>query len=243
MTVTDENTPSHGGAQTSTGQPSTPDAAQGAAPDTANADQAPAESPAESPTASKWGSAANDRIAELEVENAGLKDRLIRALADVENIRKRSEREVRDAGQYAIAKFAGDMLSVADNLRRALDATPADAIAGDAALKTLADGVGMTERELLNALEKHGVRRIEPKGEKFDPNLHQAMFEVPNPDVPSGMVAEVVQAGFTIGERVLRPALVGVSKGGPRPAPAAEHKTSGDAGGVADAGDRIDKTA
>ena len=136
---------------------------------------------------------------------------------------------------------------MADNLRRALDATPEDAIAGDAALKTLADGVGMTERELLNALEKNGVRKIEPRGEKFDPNLHQAMFEVPNPDVPSGMVAEVVQAGFTIGERVLRPALVGVSKGGPRPVPPtdrpAEHTTSGTAGGSADAGDHIDKTA
>lgn len=241
MTVTDDNKPSNGGAQASNSQPSN---GQPSTPDAANEDKASSER-AEGATQT----AAEERITELEAENAGLKDRLIRALADVENIRKRSEREVRDAGQYAIAKFAGDVLSVADNLRRALEATPDD---GDpAALKTLADGVGMTERELLNALEKNGVRKIEPKGEKFDPNLHQAMFEVPNPDVPSGMVAEVVQAGFTIGERVLRPALVGVSKGGPKPAPATEqntaratdHTTSDNGGGSADGGDFVDKTA
>lgn len=226
MTVTDDNKPSNGGAQAPTEQASN---GHPSAPDAANEDQAPSEAAS--------GTAADARIAEVEAENAGLKDRLIRALADVENLRKRSEREVRDAGQYAIAKFAGDMLSVADNLRRALEATPDD---GDpAALKTLADGVGMTERELLNALEKNGVRKIEPKGEKFDPNLHQAMFEVPNPDLPSGFVAEVVQAGFTIGERVLRPALVGVSKGGPKAAPPTGRETER----TTDGGDFVDKTA
>jgi molecular chaperone GrpE len=158
------------------------------------------------------------RLAALEAENAELKDRALRALADNENNRRRAEREVADARTYGISRFAADTLSVADNLRRTLEAVPAEARAtADAGLKTLLEGVELTEREFLKALEKNGIRRIEPKGERFDPNLHQAMFEIEDKSQPSGTVVQVVQPGFTIGERVLRPALVGVSKGGPKP--------------------------
>jgi molecular chaperone GrpE len=124
---------------------------------------------------------------------------------------------VHDARTYAVANFARDMLSVSDNLRRALDAIPAEAkAAGDAGFKALIDGVEITERAMLSALERHGVKKLEPEGEKFDPNFHQAMFEVPNPDVPANTVVQVVQPGYSIGERVLRPAMVGVAKGGPK---------------------------
>lgn len=159
------------------------------------------------------------RLAALEAENAELKDRALRALAEIENNRRRSEREVQDARSYAISRFAADTVSVADNLRRTIEAVPAEVReSADAGLKTLLDGVELTEREFLKGLEKHGVRRIDPKGERFDPNLHQAMFEIEDKSQPSGTVLQVVQPGFTIGERVLRPALVGVSKGGPKPA-------------------------
>jgi molecular chaperone GrpE len=159
------------------------------------------------------------RLAALEAENAELKDRALRALAEVENNRRRAEREASDARTYAISRFAGDTVAVADNLRRAIEAVPAEAREGaDTGLKTLLDGVELTEREFLKALEKHGVRRIDPKGERFDPNLHQAMFEIEDKSQPAGTVVQVVQPGFTIGERVLRPAMVGVSKGGPKPA-------------------------
>jgi molecular chaperone GrpE len=145
-----------------------------------------------------------------------LKDQLLRALAETENVRRRAQRDVGDARQYAISAFARDMLSVADNFARALAAVPEDELARNPAVASLVEGVRMTERELLNALEKHGIRTVEPRGEKFDPNLHQAMFEVERPDVPAGTVVEVVQKGSMIGERVLRPAMVVVSKGGPK---------------------------
>lgn len=161
-----------------------------------------------------------DEKPDSAAEAAQLRDQLLRTLADMENLRRRTEREVQDARTYAVANFARDMLSVGDNLRRALEALPEDARnSGDATLSSLLDGVEMTERELLNTLGKHKVRRIEPLNERFDPNFHQAMFEVPNPEVPSGTVVQMVQAGYVIGDRVLRPALVGVSKGGPKPAP------------------------
>jgi molecular chaperone GrpE len=152
---------------------------------------------------------------------AELKDRLLRTLAEMENLRKRTEREVTDARLYGVASFARDMLGVADNMRRALDAVSAELRASaEPGVKALIDGVELTERELLKALEKNGVRQFSPRGEKFDPNVHQAMFEVPNPSVPAGSVVEVVAPGYMIGERVLRPAMVGVSKGGPKTAPA-----------------------
>jgi molecular chaperone GrpE len=180
--------------------------------------------------------AANDNpaeeIARLEQEKAELKDRLLRTLADLENQRRRAEREVADARSYAISKFAGDMLGVADNMGRALAALPADARDnGDPTLKALLEGAEMTEREMLRALEKHGVKKIDPKGEKFDPHRHQAIFEVPDPAVPAGTVAQVVQVGYSIGDRVLRPAMVGVARGGPK------------AGAAAEAGASVDKTA
>ena len=162
--------------------------------------------------------AADERIGELEAENAKLKDQLLRALAEMENLRRRTEKEIKDTRQYAISGFARDVLSVSDNLHRAIEAVGEDARDGaDAVLEALISGVEMTEREMLKYLDKHGVKRIDPDGERFDPNFHQAMFEVPNPDVPAGTVVQVMQAGYVIGERMLRPAMVGVAKGGAKP--------------------------
>ncbi|WP_029029739.1 nucleotide exchange factor GrpE [Salinarimonas rosea] len=156
------------------------------------------------------------RVAELEAERDALKDKLLRALADVENIRRRAEREVADARIYAKTNFARDMLSVADNVRRALESL-GDAREGlEGPAKTLVEGIELTERDLLHTLERHGVKKLDPVGDKFDPNLHQAMFEIPDESVPSGTVVQVVQTGYVIGERCLRPAMVGVSKGGPK---------------------------
>jgi len=158
----------------------------------------------------------------LAKEAAEARDRVLRTLAEMENLRKRTAREVADARTYGITGFARDVLDIADNLQRALDAVPAEArAAADPGLKGLIEGVELTERSLLNALEKHGVKKFDPAGQKFDPNFQQAMFEVPDPSVPPGTVVQVVQAGYTIGDRVLRPALVGVSKGGAK-APASE---------------------
>jgi molecular chaperone GrpE len=158
----------------------------------------------------------------LTKEVAESRDRMLRTLAEMENLRKRTQKEVADARTYGASKFAGDIVDIADNLQRALDAVPADAKASaDPGLKALLEGVELTERSLLNALEKNGVKKFDPMGEKFDPNFQQAMYEVPDASVPSGTVVQVVQAGYTIGERVLRPALVGVSKGGAKAAPAA----------------------
>lgn len=151
---------------------------------------------------------------------AELKDRLLRTLADMDNMRKRTAREVADAQLRGITSFAHDILGVADNMRRALDAVSPEARQGaQAAVTALIDGIELTERELLKALEKNGVRQFAPQGEKFDPNLHQAIFEVPDASVPAGSVVQVVQPGYMIGDRVLRPAMVGVSKGGPKSAP------------------------
>src|SRR5690606_4919642 len=136
--------------------------------------------------------------------------------ADMENLRKRTARDVQDARAFGISNFARDMIGVADNLRRALDAIPADQVESNPGLKSLMEGVEMTERGLLGALERHGVRKLDTAGQPFDPNVHQAMFEVENAEVPSNTVIQVIQDGYMIGERVLRPAMVGVSKGGPR---------------------------
>ena len=165
----------------------------------------------------------DDPVTRLERDVADLKDQLLRALAEAENTRRRAERDVSDARRYAIAGFARDMLSVGDNFRRALDTMPEGEEPKDPNVKALVDGVAMTEREFLNTLEKHGIAKIEPHGERFDPNKHQAMFEVPNEDVPNGTVVQVVQPGYVIADRVLRPAMVGVSKGGPKAAPKAEN--------------------
>src|SRR5438128_11885496 len=177
----------------------TPNGAEAAAPETAQAETAP------------------DPAAQLAKEAADLKDRLLRTLAEMENLRRRTEREVADARTYGVTNFARDILAVADNMERALKALD-DEIRekADAGVKALLDGVELTERELIKVMEKHGITRLEPQGQKFDPNLHQAMFELPDPSVPAGTVVQIMQPGYTIGERVLRPALVGVSKGGPK---------------------------
>ena len=158
-----------------------------------------------------------EALVRLLKENEELKDRALRAAAEMENLRRRTARDVVDARAYAVANFARDMLLVADNLQRATDAIPEEAKAsGDAGFKALIDGVEITARGMLTTLERHGVKKLAPEGEKFDPNFHQAMFEVPNPDIANGTVVQVVQPGYTIGDRVLRPAMVGVSKGGPK---------------------------
>jgi molecular chaperone GrpE len=148
---------------------------------------------------------------------AEYKDKLLRVLAEMENLRRRTAREIADTRAYGISAFARDILAVADSMERALAALDAEIREkADAGVKALLDGVELTERELHKVLEKHGVKKFEPTGEKFDPNLHQAMFELPDPSRPSGTVAQVVQPGYMIGERVLRPALVAVAKGGPK---------------------------
>jgi molecular chaperone GrpE len=169
--------------------------------------------------------------AALAKENSELKDRVLRTLAEMENLRRRTEREVADSRVYAIQSFARDLVGVADNIQRALDAVRDSGVALEGPAKALVDGVELTERELLKVLEKNGVRKFDPKGERFDPNLHQAIFEVPDARVPSGSVVQVIQPGFAIGDRVLRPALVGVSKGGPKTAPTSS--ASGAAAGEA----------
>ena len=160
-----------------------------------------------------------EALLRLMKENEELKDRSLRAAAEMENLRRRTAREVQDARAYAIANFARDMLSVSDNLRRALDAVPEEARnAGQVGLGGLIEGVEMTERSMLTTLERHGVAKLEPLGEKFDPNFHQAMFEVPDPEKPANTVVQVVQPGYSIAGRVLRPAMVGVAKGGAKAA-------------------------
>lgn len=168
-----------------------------------------------------------DPLEALRAENEDLRDRFIRLAADMDNLRRRTEREIKDAKAYAVSTFARDILTVADNLRRALEAVPAEASQStEGGVAAFIEGVEMTERSLLSTLERHGIRKIEADGAKFDPNFHQAMFEVPNTEVPNNTVVQVVQAGFTIGERVLRPAMVGVAKGGPKSDAAAEAKAN-----------------
>jgi molecular chaperone GrpE len=149
----------------------------------------------------------------LREENAQLKDKLLRGLADMENLRKRLEREKAEATLYAASNFARDLLSVADNFSRAVAAvTPEQRAAADEMSSNLLAGIEVTERELTNVLERHGIRRIDALGQKVDPHMHQAMFEVPTADHPAGTVVQVMQNGYAIGTRCLRPALVGVSK-------------------------------
>jgi molecular chaperone GrpE len=155
--------------------------------------------------------------ATLGAQIADLTDRLLRAHAEMDNLRKRTERDKEDMAKYAITKFARDVLSVGDNLQRAIGAVPVGAAEEDPALKALIEGVSMTERDFLNVLERHGVNRIDPSGQPFNPHQHQAMTEVENPDVAPGTVVQVYQPGYIIGDRVLRPAMVVVAKGGAKP--------------------------
>lgn len=150
-------------------------------------------------------------------ENADLKDRVLRSAAEMENLRTRTARDVRDAKTFAVSNFARDMLAVSDNLNRAVEMFPSESREhAEASVVSFIEGVELTERSLMSALERHGVKRLEPEGQKFDPHFHQAMFEVPNTELPNNTVVQVVQAGYVIAERVLRPAMVGVSKGGPK---------------------------
>ncbi len=183
----------------------------------ANANSANAEGLASDPVAAERDGFAV--VEALNAENAALKDRMLRSLAEMENLRRRTEREVGDAKTYGVTSFARDLLNVADNLARALEHIPADVRANaDGEFKSLVEGVELTARDLAAVLGRHGVKQLEPLGEKFDPNFHQALFEVPNEMLPAGTVTQVVQSGWRIGERVLRPASVGVSKGGPKTA-------------------------
>jgi molecular chaperone GrpE len=157
--------------------------------------------------------AASGRVAQLEAEVASLKDQALRAMAEAENTRRRAAREKEDASKYAVAGFAKDMLNVADNLRRALEAVPSES-AENELVKSLTVGVEATERQLLAALERAGIKKLEPLGETFDPNFHQVMFEIENTGKPAGTVVQVLQAGYVIHGRLLREAMVGVAKGG-----------------------------
>ena len=187
-------------------------------PEPAN-DAGPVDDGQEIPVA---GPSLEQQLEAAKQEAAQLKDQLLRALAEAENVRQRAQREREDASKYAIANFARDVLQVSDNLHRALDAIPAAALAADEALKNLHEGVTATERQLEAALERQQVKRIWPMGEKFDANLHQAMFEIPTADQAPGTVVQVMQAGYLIHDRLLRPAMVGVAK-----QPAGEPPTSG----------------
>ncbi len=167
------------------------------------------------------------KVAAQEAQIADLTDRLLRTAAEMDNIRKRSEREKVDTIKYAITKFANDIINVGDNFQRAVSAVPAGAADADPALKSLIDGVTLTEREFLSVLERHGVSRVEPLGDAFNPNFHQAVMEQENTDVPAGTVLQVFQAGYVIEDRVLRPAMVVVSKGGFKPMKPVEVKPEG----------------
>ncbi len=160
-----------------------------------------------------------DPAAELRAEVAALKDQLLRALAETENLRRRSQREREDVLKYAAVPFMRDLVGVADNLRRAMDSVSPEALEADEHLKTLMAGLEMTEKELVTVFERHHIVKIDPLGERLDPHSHEAMFEVPDPETPSGTVVQVVQAGYRLHDRLLRPAQVGVAKGGPAPEP------------------------
>jgi molecular chaperone GrpE len=155
-------------------------------------------------------------IAKLESDLAEARDRMLRALAETENVRRRLEREREDTARYAISRFAGDLLPVADNLQRALASVPASALNENEFLAKLVDGVSATARALTSVFEKHNLKRLDPAGQVFDPNFHEVLFEIEAPDQPVGTVLQVLENGYTIGDRLLRPARVGVAKGGPK---------------------------
>lgn len=194
------------------------------------AESTPAAQPARTATGEETAAgepAAAEATAAAEI--AALNDRLMRALAEVENVRRQKDREIEETRKYAITGFARGLLEVADNLRRALAAVPAGAEERDPLLQTLVQGVQLTERSLLALFEKHQLRKVQPeRGERFDPGLHQAMFEVPTDALPAGSVAEVLQHGYVLADRLLRPALVGVAK----PAAPAEAPAGGSATAV-----------
>lgn len=183
---------------------------EGTAADAANLAQA--SGPPTEPKAPDEG----ETVDGLRLENAGLKDKLLRTLAEMENLRRRTEREIAEAKIYGVTSFARDMLMFADNLRRALASLPeSQREQADGPWKAFAEGIEVIERDFLQRLSKHGVKKLEPLGVKFDPNLHEALFELPSETAPSGTVVQVIEEGYAIGDRVLRPAKVGVSRGAP----------------------------
>ena len=199
-----------------------------AAPDGAERESSAAEAEdADGPEAAEAEEFAEDE--EVEGGDAALKDQLLRALADAENARRRAKKDVEDARNYAISRFAQDLLGVADNLGRAMDNIPADKRESDDAVKAIAEGIEMTAREFETALARHGITKIDPLGEKFDYNLHQALFETAETDQPDGTVVQVFQTGYRIGDRLLREAMVGVAKGGTQPAADDEAETGAEA--------------
>ena len=189
--------------------------------------------PEAAPAAAGGNGEATGTVAVLEGRIADLTDRLLRAHAEMDNLRKRTERDKEDTAKYAISKFAREVLAIGDNLQRAMAAVPPGAADADPALKALMDGVALTEREFLNVLERNGVKRIDPEGQAFNPHQHQAMIEVDQPDVAPGTVVQVYQPGYILEDRVLRPAMVVVAKGGEKRGggekPAAAPKASDDA--------------
>lgn len=187
-------------------------------PEAANDKETPEEEVVEQKVseAEKTGSG-DDGDMTPEEEVAELKDKLLRTLADMENLRRRSQKDREDALKYSSANFARDMLSVADNLRRAIDSIPEDGDPDGAALVGFIEGISLTEKELLSTLERHGIRKIDPMGEKFDPQFHEAMFEIPSAEAENGTVLQVVEVGYVIHDRLLRPAKVGIAKAGPAP--------------------------
>ncbi|MBK8210233.1 MAG: nucleotide exchange factor GrpE [Rhodospirillales bacterium] len=208
MTGTDQKSDRNGGDETASARPG-PDAEAVAAAAAAIDAEALVEA-----------AAMAERLAAAEAEAARLKDEYLRALAETENVRRRAARDRQEAGQYAITAFARDLLSVADNLQRALASVDAAARAADPALAALTDGVAMTEKELLTVFERYGVKPIAADGQPFDPHVHEALYEVPNPEVPHGTVLQVAQTGYMLHDRTLRPARVGIAKGGPKTAAA-----------------------
>ena len=204
--------------------------------DAPEADRPESEAEAESPESVEEPAEASESeqeriaalVAALEAEKRELKEQLLRALAETENVRRRAQREREDSAKYAVAPLAKDLLSVRDNLLRAIESVSAEAAEADPQLKTLLEGIAMTERGLMEAFGRHNIEAIEPLGEKLDPNLHHALFEVPDPEQPAGTVAQVIEVGYRLRDRLLREAKVGVFKGGPaagtkpEPAPEAE---------------------
>ncbi|WP_120498321.1 nucleotide exchange factor GrpE [Kiloniella sp. EL199] len=155
------------------------------------------------------------RVAELDAQNAQLTDKLLRTMADMENLRNRTRRDKEDAIKYAPQKLVTDLIGVMDNLQRALSAVSEEAAEGNEDLKTLRDGVEMTNREMLKVFEKHNITEVEAMGARMDPHSHEALFEIPDPSQPEGTIVQVIQPGFRLHDRLLRPARVGVAKGGP----------------------------
>ena len=232
----------------------TPDSPEPNEPNAGSAAESAADETAQPAAAGAEPAPEEPRAAELEAELADTKERLLRALAETENLRRRATRDLEEAHKYAITNFARELLDVADNLSRALDAVPPRARDEIDFIKNLADGIAMTEKALLTSFERHQIAKVTPEiGDKFDHNRHQAMFEVETTEQPPGTVAQVLQPGYTIAERLLRPALVGVAKA-PTAKPArpdgeegAERAAEGDDEAAAQAGarpgGRVDTTA